>query len=961
MSKVELQVTADTSQAEKALAELTQDVDKLQRKGKELAQKNKRNKYKDTKGGGKAEGKKESSSRSSSDAGVKSAINALADKMGTHGKMFKDASTKLIDQLAKLALVMQGLKGLSSVKDQLRGSGFRSIAKDSASLTKASRRLASQSAFLERRAHLLRERGSRTLSPEIFERRADLRGVQSRNLAGAAELNRLRARYRNARAYYGWEGDRLTPRQRINRGLTQLRGGSVPPLRNRGPVGLNSSFLGMNTTRLAGAGNLIRGGIGAGLARVGLGGVGAGSMGAAGMGAAAGSVLGVGLGAVGGLISGMGAGAGAVTGGMGVASPFILMHANQQIDKGRAKADEFARLNAQLSTLAKNFGKSGADKLAKDIQKLAIEGSVSLDSLTRGAQSLMLAFKGSTGETAKWLPILADLSAGTGQSVEFFGELITRAKQFGKVDFEVFNQLNEKGIPVIEKLAQKLGITTEEAKELAREGKVTADQFLEVFENAAKASTAGANVRAQQSTITGLQQSTQGYEELRAANYTQGYDAEMMNYERWRNRKAKQRAEDKTFEIQGKFLGKALADVTEGFKRFKANLFDVGEDILNWSIRKSGIADSHAQADIAQLGLWVTTGSFHADGIRHYRSEDDPDRYLTAEEMKGEIAWMEQQRDALYSYANNSKFNDETRSKARAEIAIAEEHLRTMQATLERLEQEEAEKAEREREAAEEKAAQERGDALRKELYADKAKTPAQIAIAAGLDWKEEDGEQHLIANLKFAILQLEDLINNTNSATEADLEKHRALTDALSDIEEIYAQRKEAEEEAARIEKEKAEAAAREAARLKEEQRQRDRYLLEREYDRLEGKGPQAAEIKTQLEFDEAADKLKKLGFTINEIDAMLTEDRANAIVEKEKALAENETKIKEAKQEIEDSKKTGWNMETNAWGSTGRLYTNFTNSVDEKQLKELEGINTKLEEEINALNRLDLTPYAQ
>ena len=304
MSKVELQVTADTSQAEKALAELTQDVDKLQRKCKELAQKNKRNKYKDTKGGGKAEGKKESSSRSNSDAGVKSAINALADKMGTHGKMFKDASTKLIDQLAKLALVMQGLKGLAGVKDQLRGSGYRGIAKDSSHLMRESRKLARQSARYARAAEIIQTKGLRVVGftddgkPTTFpaddivrsqSRRAIEAMSRSRNYAAAGELGRLRARYRNARAYYGWEGDRLTPRQRINRGLTQLRGGSVPPLRNRGPVGLNSSFLGMNTTRLAGAGNLIRGGIGAGLARVGLSGAGiGGGMGAAGMGAAVG-------------------------------------------------------------------------------------------------------------------------------------------------------------------------------------------------------------------------------------------------------------------------------------------------------------------------------------------------------------------------------------------------------------------------------------------------------------------------------------------------------------------------------------------------------------------------------------------------------------------------------------------------------------------------------------------------
>lgn len=85
------------------------------------------------------------------------------------------------------------------------------------------------------------------------------------------------------------------------------------------------------------------------------------------------------------------------------------------------------------------------------------------------------------------------MSAGSGESATMLTEVITKAKQFDTVEFSVFTQLNEKGIPIIKSLADHLGITTEKAEELARAGKVTGDNFMAAYEIAHRMTYAGAN------------------------------------------------------------------------------------------------------------------------------------------------------------------------------------------------------------------------------------------------------------------------------------------------------------------------------------------------------------------------------------------------------------------------------------------------------------------------------------
>lgn len=173
----------------------------------------------------------------------------------------------------------------------------------------------------------------------------------------------------------------------------------------------------------------------------------------------------------------------------------------------------------------------------------------------------MLAFKGNQKETAKWTNILADMSAGTGQSVDYFAELITKANQFGTVEFEVFNQLNEKGIPIIDQLKGKFGDTKEEIEKAAQAGKITAAEFMKAFEAAHKVSMEGANAAKAAASRMDIQNQTAQYEELEAANVARGYDAAQMEYDKARRDRAKARSEDEYLIASSEALGDALGDL----------------------------------------------------------------------------------------------------------------------------------------------------------------------------------------------------------------------------------------------------------------------------------------------------------------------------------------------------------------------------------------------------------------
>lgn len=210
----------------------------------------------------------------------------------------------------------------------------------------------------------------------------------------------------------------------------------------------------------------------------------------------------------------------------------------KRAEQGQARFNQERSLNNNLGNLNRNMGGSGdVSRLTKDLIELGIKGSIPVENLTKTAQRMMLAFKGNQSEVRKWTALIADMAAGTGESADFFAELVTKAQQFGTVENESLKQMNEKGIPIYRTLGDILGVSAEEAKKIAEQGKITAEQFKKAAEEAVKISVAGAN---QNNVIKNAQYYQKQTQELQNDFYARTYTAE---FEKVRTEHAKRELE----------------------------------------------------------------------------------------------------------------------------------------------------------------------------------------------------------------------------------------------------------------------------------------------------------------------------------------------------------------------------------------------------------------------------------
>lgn len=150
---------------------------------------------------------------------------------------------------------------------------------------------------------------------------------------------------------------------------------------------------------------------------------------------------------------------------------------------GQKASDEGNKINVSLSALAKNLGSTAStDGLTQSIQWLAAEGVGNLDQLTAAARTLMVAFEGNQGVVKTLLPIFDDMAAATSLTADQLAQMTARVGAAGKIETEVLNMLRDRGIPVYKLLGEAMGVTGEEALELARNGKAGLSEWLDIVQ-----------------------------------------------------------------------------------------------------------------------------------------------------------------------------------------------------------------------------------------------------------------------------------------------------------------------------------------------------------------------------------------------------------------------------------------------------------------------------------------------
>lgn len=117
----------------------------------------------------------------------------------------------------------------------------------------------------------------------------------------------------------------------------------------------------------------------------------------------------------------------------------------------------------------------------------------------------LLAFGESADNLTPVLSRIADLSAATGKD---FNELVTiygKARTAGVLYAEDINQLVDAGIPIIQEFAKQMGVSNDQVKKLASEGKISFEELQLAFFNLTKEGQQFAGqAEAQAETLTGV-------------------------------------------------------------------------------------------------------------------------------------------------------------------------------------------------------------------------------------------------------------------------------------------------------------------------------------------------------------------------------------------------------------------------------------------------------------------------
>lgn len=147
------------------------------------------------------------------------------------------------------------------------------------------------------------------------------------------------------------------------------------------------------------------------------------------------------------------------------------------------------------ATLFKGFQRlQSLDQTKAELQQLGIRGqklqkimdqvSSSVDGTKFTLQDMAKVAKGAMGSGVtkqysldKYLGRTADLAALSGTNVDEMGALMNKAYSKGKVQAQLMNQLNARGIPIYKLLQKHLGVSADELAKMSREGKISFDDL----------------------------------------------------------------------------------------------------------------------------------------------------------------------------------------------------------------------------------------------------------------------------------------------------------------------------------------------------------------------------------------------------------------------------------------------------------------------------------------------------
>lgn len=182
------------------------------------------------------------------------------------------------------------------------------------------------------------------------------------------------------------------------------------------------------------------------------------------------SSLGAGLG---GIVKGVGKFAAAAAGTASALMAPIL-------SKGWTRAINIENAEAKLKGLGHS---AGAVRSIMDGALASVKGTAyGLDEAATTAAGAIASGVKPGADLERTLKLVADAATIAGTDMGSMGAIFNKVAAGGVIQGEEIAQLSDRGIPILQLLADQLGVTSEEAKKMASEGKISFDTFRDAME-----------------------------------------------------------------------------------------------------------------------------------------------------------------------------------------------------------------------------------------------------------------------------------------------------------------------------------------------------------------------------------------------------------------------------------------------------------------------------------------------
>lgn len=474
-------------------------------------------------------------------------------------------------------------------------------------------------------------------------------------------------------------------------------------------------------------------------------------------------------------------------------------------ERGQQAAQAAEKMNVKLGTIMKNFGNSGAgvQAITRELQLLAANGVNPIESIQSATEILTVAFKGDAYAAADLVKKFDDLAAGTGIQIDDWASMAAEVMNTG-VSIKDLTRLSNRGLPIFQALGDAMGVTADQAEQMAKKGMVSTQEWMDAVSNLAN-SYKGVSEAMSSQTLSGAQSTYDASRSLEMQGAAEARNAQMIDALNGLSNQMQESLNDPQRQAELQMAGNLAGKIDVLTMQIKEAVNDFPQTLANFAI-KLGTFETNllgiGNNSMSRAQYWANGLNFMPNLVNDEASIEMFREGKTSVDIKGFIKQFEQGIEQLTHGLNDDKYSEEEKETFRQRRSEMQEQLNALNTAFELTKAEEDQKkAAEEAAAAEEKLAQEgknAADALSKlnQQKAMQSNDPDKMMAAVlGVD-KLQDGytardyiEQGLSA--------LEGLIQSGGGTMEdfQKLQGYYKVKEAIDKQDAEAAKKREAEE----------------------------------------------------------------------------------------------------------------------------------------------------------------------